>query len=57
MTDLLVPISRNAQAVALIDRFLPQTESQSVIDARKVGDLLLDLRLLLTIHGAPSGTG
>lgn len=36
----------NTEALRLIDEFLADTKNQSLVDAKRVRDFLLDLRLL-----------
>lgn len=49
MTSTFETDQRAHEALALIDAFLNDTKSQSLIDADSVHDLLLDVRSLLAV--------
>lgn len=40
-------MARNAEAVAMIDAYLPSTATREIVSTQEVQDMLLDLRLLM----------
>ncbi len=48
MTETPIRTAPLTEALALIDRGLTQMQSRELVSASEVGDLLLDVRLLLT---------
>lgn len=46
----------NAEALRLIDEFLADTRNQSLVDAGRVRDLLLDIRAIAAFYGKDGGS-